>query len=66
MTAIYKHAQICSNSCRCEYGFSSPSPKKDLSQINFIKHGLSSKPGVRIGSEDSGGFRLVLVDLAYL
>jgi hypothetical protein len=42
-----------------------PSPEKDLSQINFIKHGLSSKPGVMIGSEDFGGSRLALVGLAY-
>jgi hypothetical protein len=42
-----------------------PSPEKDLSQINFIKHGLSSKLGVMIGSEDFGGSRLALVGLAY-
>ena len=29
MPAIRKHAQVCSNSCRCEYGFSLPSPEKD-------------------------------------
>jgi hypothetical protein len=40
--AICKHAQVCSNSCRREYGFSSPFPKKDCSQIIFIKHGHSS------------------------
>jgi hypothetical protein len=58
-------AQVYLNSCRCEYGFSLPSPEKDLSWINFIKHRLSSKLGVRIGFEDFGGFRLPLVGLAY-
>ena len=29
MLAIRKHAQVCSNSCRCDYGFSLPSPEKD-------------------------------------
>jgi hypothetical protein len=66
MPVIHKHAQIYSNSCRCEYGFSLPSPEKDLSRINFIKHGLTSKPGVMIGSKDSGGFRLALMGSAYL
>jgi hypothetical protein len=42
MPVIYKHAQVCSNSHRCEYGFSLPFPKNDCSQINFIKHGHSS------------------------
>jgi hypothetical protein len=65
MPAICKHAQVCSNSHRCEYGFSLPSPEKDLSRINFMKHGLSSKPGVMIGSEDFGGSRLALVGLTY-
>jgi hypothetical protein len=31
MPAIRKQAQICSNSYRCEYEFSSPSSKQDLS-----------------------------------
>ena len=31
MPTICKHAQIYLNSCRCEYGFSLPSPEKDLS-----------------------------------
>ena len=31
MPVISKHAQVCPNSHRCEYGFSSPSPEKDLS-----------------------------------
>ena len=31
MPAIRRHARVCSNSDRCEYGFSSPSPEKDLS-----------------------------------
>jgi hypothetical protein len=65
MPMIRKHPQICKNSHRCEYGFSSPSPEKELSRINCIKDGLSSKPGVRIGSIDSSGFRLMLVGLAY-
>ena len=26
MPAIRRHAQVCSNSCRCEYEFSLPSP----------------------------------------
>ena len=34
--AIRKHAQVCSNSHGCEYGFSSPSPEKDLSQISIL------------------------------
>ena len=42
MPAIGKHAQVYSNSHRCEYGFSLPSPEKDLSQISFIKHRRSS------------------------
>ena len=42
MPAICKHAQVCANSHRCEYGFSSPFPEKGCSQINFIKHGHSS------------------------
>ena len=42
MPAICKDAQVCSNSCRCEYGFSSPSPEKDCSLIILIKHGHSS------------------------
>ena len=29
MPVICKHAQVCSNSHRCEYGFSLPSPEKD-------------------------------------
>ena len=57
MPAIRKHAQICSNSHRCEYGFSSLSLEKDLSWINFIKLRHSSKPGGMIGSEDYSGFR---------
>jgi hypothetical protein len=65
MPAIRKHAQVCSNSHRCEYGFSLPYAENDLSRINFIKHGLSSEPGVMIGSKDSGGLRLALVGLAY-
>jgi hypothetical protein len=39
MPVICKHAQVYPNSHRCEYGFSSPSPKKDYSRINFIKLG---------------------------
>ena len=31
MLAICKHAQVCSNSLRCEYGFSLPFPEKDCS-----------------------------------
>ena len=31
MPVIGKHAQVCSNYRRCEYGFSSPSPEKDCS-----------------------------------
>jgi hypothetical protein len=31
MPTICKHAQICSNSRRCEYEFSSPTPEKDCS-----------------------------------
>jgi hypothetical protein len=42
MPVIRKHAQVYSNSCRCEYGFASPSPEKDYSRIMFIKHGRSS------------------------
>jgi hypothetical protein len=42
MPMICKHAQICSYSRRCEYGFSSPSPEKDHSWINFIKHKCNS------------------------
>jgi len=42
MPAICNHAQVCSNSHRCEYRFSSPFPEKDCSRINFIKHGCSS------------------------
>ena len=34
-------------------------------ESNFIKPGRSSKPGVKIGLEDFGGFRLTLVGLAY-
>jgi hypothetical protein len=59
------NAQVCSNSHRCEYGFSLPSPKKDLSRINFIEYRVTSKPGVMIGSEDFGGSRLALMGLAY-
>jgi hypothetical protein len=29
MLVICKHAHVCSNSCRCEYEFSLPSPEKD-------------------------------------
>jgi hypothetical protein len=65
MPAIHKHAQVCSNSRKCEYGFSLPSPENDLSRINFIKHGLNSKPGVMIDSEDFGGSRLALMGLSY-
>jgi hypothetical protein len=32
---------------------------------SVYKTGLSSKPGVMIGFEDSGGFRFALVGLAY-
>ena len=42
MPVIHKHAHVYSNSCRCDYGFSSPSPKKDLSRISFIKYKCSS------------------------
>jgi hypothetical protein len=42
MPSICKHAQVHSNSYRCTYGFSLPSPEKDCSRINFIKHGHSS------------------------
>jgi hypothetical protein len=38
MPMIRKHIQVCSNSHRFEYGFLSPSPKKDLSRISFIKY----------------------------
>jgi hypothetical protein len=41
MPAIRKHAQVCSNSCRCEYEFASSSSEKDYSRIMFIKHGRS-------------------------
>jgi hypothetical protein len=65
MPAIRKHAQVCSNSCRCEYGFSLPSPEKGKSQIIFIRHECNSQPGVRIGSIDFGGLRLALVGAPY-
>jgi hypothetical protein len=42
MPAIRKHAQISSNSCRCEYGFALPSLEKDCSRIMFIKYRRSS------------------------
>jgi hypothetical protein len=42
MPTIRKHAQVYSNSCRCKFGFASPSSEKDCSQIMFIKHGHSS------------------------
>ena len=42
MPMICKHAQVYSNSCRCEYGFWTSSPEKDCSWINFIKHRHSS------------------------
>jgi hypothetical protein len=42
LPAICKHAQVCLNSYRCTYRFSLPSPEKDCSRINFIKHGHSS------------------------
>jgi hypothetical protein len=42
MPAIRKHAQVYSNSCRCEYGFASPSSEKDCSRIMFVKYRHSS------------------------
>jgi hypothetical protein len=33
---------LLQNSCRCVYGFASPSLEKDCSRIMFIKHGRSS------------------------
>ena len=65
MPAICKNTQVCSNSHRWKYGFSSPSPKKDCSRIIFIKHRRSSEPSVRIGFEDFGGSRRALIGLAY-
>jgi hypothetical protein len=42
MPAIRKHVQVCSNSFRWGYGFSSSSPKKDWSRTMLIKHGRNS------------------------
>ena len=39
---ICKHAQVCSNSHRWVYGFSSPSPENDCSWTKFIKDGRNS------------------------
>ena len=42
MPTICKHAQVCSNSHRWVYGFSSPSPENDCSWSKFIKDGRNS------------------------
>ena len=55
MPVICKHAQVCSNSRRLVYGFSSPSPKNDYSWTKFIKDGRNSWPDVRIGFKDYSG-----------
>ena len=39
MPAMRKHALVCSNSRRCKYGFSLPSPEKGLSRTILIRHG---------------------------